>query len=642
MRPSELVKSLLEARSAVGLDADADGNLLVASNLSGTMQLFELAPGATSLRAITELAEPASGAYRPGHRELVVSMDAGGNERHQLYLADLDDPPLGDVAKLRPIAVDPAAMHQLAGVSHDGRLVAFLTNRRNQVDFDLVVCDLETGSERCYYAGGGYCAPSSGFSPDDRYLAFHRAGARALDADLLLVDLETGEVAVVEAHDDEAAEVGAPAWLSPSSFVVSSNVGRDLSALVRHDLRPGEALAPVVAKPSGAVVREGPFDLAGFASPDGSTLLVVANDDGQSRAWLVDPSSGTDLVELALPLPGAMAHVHGLPEPRLSPGGSTVTFTWTSPRGPAEIWRFAREAGSLERVTHSPGWPSGVEGVIPERHRLRSFDGEEISVYLYRPATPQGAPGSPSTAGTVSPSTAGTESPSGRPPVVVVVHGGPESQAVRGFDPIVQALAQAGFAVAVPNVRGSTGYGKRFASLDDVERRLDSVADLGAIHDWLARVGLDRDRAALWGGSYGGYMVLAGLAFQPERWAAGVDIVGISDLVTFLEHTSPYRRAAREREYGSLAEHRKILEEASPLRRVDAIRAPLFVIHGANDPRVPLSEAEQLVASLRTRGVPCELLVYADEGHGLAKLANRMDAYPRAVEFLAERLRIDA
>jgi dipeptidyl aminopeptidase/acylaminoacyl peptidase len=328
-----------------------------------------------------------------------------------------------------------------------------------------------------------------------------------------------------------------------------------------------------------------------------------------------------------------MAHAHGLPEPRLSPGGGTVTFSWTSPRGPAEIWRFAREAGSLERVTHSPGWPSGLEGVIPERHRVRSFDGEEISVYLYRPATPWGAPGSPGTRSTDSP---------GRTPVVVVVHGGPESQAVRGFDPVVQALAQAGFAVAVPNVRGSTGYGKRFAALDDVERRLDSVADLGAIHDWLASVGLDRDRAALWGGSYGGYMVLAGLAFQPERWAAGVDIVGISDLVTFLEHTSPYRRAAREREYGSLVSHRKVLEEASPLRRVDAIRAPLFVIHGANDPRVPLSEAEQLVASLGARGVPCELLGYADEGHGLAKLANRMDAYPRAVEFLAERLMMDA
>jgi dipeptidyl aminopeptidase/acylaminoacyl peptidase len=136
------------------------------------------------------------------------------------------------------------------------------------------------------------------------------------------------------------------------------------------------------------------------------------------------------------------------------------------------------------------------------------------------------------------------------------------------------------------------------------------------------------------GGSYGGYMVLAGCAFQPDLWAAGVDIVGISDLVTFLENTSAYRRSHREHEYGSLANDREFLERASPLRSVEAMRAPLFVIHGANDPRVPLSEAEQLVASLRSRNVACELLVFADEGHGMQKLANRLDAYPKAVEFL--------
>jgi dipeptidyl aminopeptidase/acylaminoacyl peptidase len=142
----------------------------------------------------------------------------------------------------------------------------------------------------------------------------------------------------------------------------------------------------------------------------------------------------------------------------------------------------------------------------------------------------------------------------------------------------------------------------------------------------------------LWGGSYGGYMVLAGLAFHPDRWAAGVDIVGISSLVTFLENTSAYRRAFREREYGSLERDHEFLESVSPLSRVEQICAPLFVIHGANDPRVPLSEAQQLHATLTERGVPCELLVYEDEGHGLKKLRNRLDAYPRAVAFLEQVL----
>ena len=199
-------------------------------------------------------------------------------------------------------------------------------------------------------------------------------------------------------------------------------------------------------------------------------------------------------------------------------------------------------------------------------------------------------------------------------------------------------MAANGHTVVVPNVRGSTGYGKRWYTADDVRRRLDSVADLAALHGWLPDVGLDPARAALWGGSYGGYMVLAGLAFQPELWAAGVDIVGISSLVTFLQNTSPYRRAAREREYGSLDADEQFLREASPLSRVDAIRAPLFVIHGANDPRVPLTEAEQLVAAVSGNGVPCELLVYPDEGHGLAKRANRLDAYPKALAFLLRHL----
>jgi dipeptidyl aminopeptidase/acylaminoacyl peptidase len=219
-----------------------------------------------------------------------------------------------------------------------------------------------------------------------------------------------------------------------------------------------------------------------------------------------------------------------------------------------------------------------------------------------------------------------------------MVHGGPEGQTMQLFAPVTQALLAAGYAVVAPNVRGSVGYGKRFAALDDTTKRLDSVRDLAAIHGHLAELGFDPDRAALWGGSYGGYMVLAGLAFQPELWSAGVDIVGISNLVTFLRNTSDYRRAHREREYGSLANDREFLTEASPLTHVDAIRAPLFVIHGRNDPRVPVSEAEQLAQSLEARQIRCELVIYENEGHGLARLDNQLDAYPRAIAFLDEAL----
>jgi dipeptidyl aminopeptidase/acylaminoacyl peptidase len=259
-----------------------------------------------------------------------------------------------------------------------------------------------------------------------------------------------------------------------------------------------------------------------------------------------------------------------------------------------------------------PNLPAGLSH--PESHRVPTLDGEQVPVFVYRPAG--GGDGS----------------------AVIHIHGGPEGAAMRGWNAVIAGLVAEGHTVVVPNVRGSAAYGRRWYSLDDKALRLDSVADLAAIHAWLPSIGVDQSRVALWGGSYGGYMVLAGVAFQPSLWAAGVDVVGIASLVTFLENTSDYRRAVREREYGTLADDRDFLEKASPLNRVDDIRAPLFVIHGANDPRVPLSEAEQIAEALAKRDIPCQLLVYPDEGHGLAKRHNRLDAYPKAFAFLAEHL----
>jgi dipeptidyl aminopeptidase/acylaminoacyl peptidase len=226
-------------------------------------------------------------------------------------------------------------------------------------------------------------------------------------------------------------------------------------------------------------------------------------------------------------------------------------------------------------------------------------------------------------------------------PVVVMVHGGPEAQwrpwFHTSFAPLTQHLLARGYAVAAPNVRGSTGYGKRYEHLDDVRLRLDSVRDLASLHGWLSeQPGIDGSRAVLYGRSYGGYMVLAGLAFQPELWAAGVEMVGISSLVTFLENTSDYRRAAREREYGSLAHDRDFLVEASPMTHIDAVRAPLFIEHGENDPRVPVSESRHIHRVLTEKGIRCELVVYDDEGHTIEKLANRIDCFTRAGAFLDE------
>jgi dipeptidyl aminopeptidase/acylaminoacyl peptidase len=584
-----------------------DEHVLVRSDRTGTMQLYELDPDGRPCQ-LTALEDPVSAArYVPGARRAVIGVDAGGDEHHQVYLIDLDrSVPATGRADLEALTAAPAYGHQLAGVSPLGNQIAYLSNRRNGVDFDLWVCELQRREHRIVYAEGGWCQPSSGYSPDGRVVAIGRPGRRPLDVGLLLVDVATGEWREVLPHPDEAALVGAPAWVDDSTFYLSSNVGRDLAGIVRYDLASGQAT------PLGGAGDEWDADVV--SSADGQVLLVVENRNGANGMRVFDAVHGDELGEVPTAELGVVMS-YATPPPKLSRDGARVYFSLSTPRRPADLWVHDRRTGESRQLTENPGSVDPDLLAPAEPLRTTAADGESIPLFVYRPE-PSAAP----------------------PPAVVVVHGGPEAQAMRTFNPVVQVLRSAGYGVVVPNVRGSTGYGKRYASLDDTTKRLDSVRDLAAVHDWLEGAGFDTSRAALWGASYGGYMVLAGLAFQPGRWAAGVDIVGISDLVTFLEHTSDYRRAHREREYGSLERDRAFLEQASPLRHVDAIEAPLFVVHGRNDPRVPVSEAEQLVARLEQRGIRCDLTVYGNEGHGLSRLENRVDAYGRALAFLDDVL----
>ncbi|HUB70128.1 MAG TPA: S9 family peptidase [Acidimicrobiales bacterium] len=611
-----MITQLLQAKSTVLADVEdiqgRDARLLALSNMTGTMQLYEVASQGEML-PLTDLPEPVSLAkYVPGRRMAVLEVDRGGDERHQLYTVDLEKAaksPVQELEAMTALTSDPAHVHNFAGLSRHGDLLAYLSNRRNGVDFDLWAHDLSTGQRRLVYDGGGWCDAASGFSPDGRFVSAIRPGARPLDTDLLLIDIHSGEVIAVLPHPDEAAIVGPPAWQGPKTFCVSSNIGNDMQRVVRYDLATG---ASRVLEASS-----GQWDTGVVASPDGLSICLFENRNGSTRLSVTSWDRGDTLVEVPLPQEGVVVRQYSGLVPQFSRDGAVLYFNFTSPLCAGDIWAFDRPSQRARRVTQSPSPVPATDLVEPEVAEVTGFDGERIPLFVFRPR--RGA---------------------GRPPVVVVVHGGPEAQATRVFDPMVQAFAAAGYAVVVPNVRGSTGYGKRYAALDDTTKRLDSVRDLEAVHGFLARSGLDETRAALFGGSYGGYMVLAGLAFQPHLWAAGVDIVGVSDLTTFLQNTAPYRRSHREREYGSLEHDREFLEKASPLRSADHIRAPLFVVHGRNDPRVPVSEAEQLVRTVRAQGNRCELVVYEDEGHGLARLANRLDAYPKILSFLDEVLAV--
>ena len=505
---TDRLRELLEVRTCVLFDIDDDQRLLMGDDASGSTQLVEREPDGT-LRWLTDLGEPCSGRYLPGQRAIVLSADDGGTERAQLWLLHPD-------GRREPMANDPRFIHTLLDVL-PGRVV-YSTNRRNGVDFDVVVRDVATGGERVVWDGGGWFEYAA-VSPDERWVVLGRMTLVAASSALLLVDVESATSTPITDPDQPGEWIG-PTWSPDSSAVIaSSDAGTERVEVRRYDL----------AKARWTTLLSSPdHDLTGRPAPDGATLAVVATADG-ADALAVHRLDGDGV---------GPATTIGLPERCVitfrsplvwSPDSTALGFTLASMIDPPSVHVWRTDGESAPQCVHAPAAPGTTDGLVDGvSHLVPTPDGEQIPVYVLTPADADGS-------------------------VVLVVHGGPEAASVRSWNPVIAALAAAGHTVVVPNVRGSAGYGRRWVSLDDVERRLDSVADLAAIHAWLPEIGVDPTRAALYGGSYGGYMVLAGLAFQPDLWAAGVDIVGISSLVTFLENTSAYRRAYREREYGTLA-----------------------------------------------------------------------------------------
>ncbi|MBA8793805.1 dipeptidyl aminopeptidase/acylaminoacyl peptidase [Friedmanniella endophytica] len=603
--PEEIVRSLLDLRAWQAFDIDEEGRVLAGHDDLGSLQLVEIGTDGTRT-PLTALPSRCSGRYVPGRRQVVVEHDTGGDERMQLSLLDLDPLPAAPVGLdgLTPLLRDPESMHVLGDVTADH--LVYSTNRRNKVDMDVIVRSLADGSEQVVHDYGGYVGAMAvshdGGSVAITSLTLQPASTAVAVSGPRAADGPFGPGAVTD-PEDHAQNHGVGWTADDTALVIDTNHDREYLAVVRVGLDGTDR--QVLAADDG-------HDLTHWLAPDGSAMVIGTLDDG-AETLAVHEVDGTHRLDVDL---GRL----GVPDVVWAADGSRFVVTLTTPTVPTSILAVDARTGAVTTLVDGAAQldPDTAAALVePTSHRVPTPDGEQVPCFVFRPAAP----------------VPGVDGAS-----VLLVHGGPEGASTRMFNPVVQALVGCGLTVLVPNVRGSVGYGKRWYSLDDVDLRLDSVADLAALHAWLPSIGLDPARSALWGGSYGGYMVLAGVTMQPELWAAGVDIVGISSLVTFLENTSGYRRAYREREYGRLDRDRELLVRASPITYLDQLRAPLFVIHGANDPRVPLSEAEQIVAALAERGIPHVLKVYDDEGHGLAKRANRLDAYPAAIRFLLDRL----
>lgn len=583
---------LLRVRQAWGPTFLAEtAELLFLMNLTGTAQIYSIARRGGWPDLLTDGEERITfvEAAPIGHLA-VFGRDRGGNE-HEALFAMTDDG-----RDVWPLTSNPEALHRFGGFRHDGQAIAYSSNARNGRDFDIYIRALDPEARAHMVLEGSGDWQPVGFSPQDDALLLSRFTSN-LNNDLYLLDLGQMELMHLTPHE------GSVRYLSPrfglDAVYCLTDQDRNYLGLAVRRLEPAA---------SWTSLRTPENDLEALAvSPDGQRLAYAVNRGGFSQVYLYQIS--VDREELVEGFGDGV--VGGLV---FSPDGAWLAAEFQTPNYPLNIWLLSAESGFARPLTRAPLLGLDPDGFpVPTVSRTPSFDGRPIEMLVYRPPT--------------------TDNDA---PVVMALHGGPESQERPRFNPLYQAFLASGFAVVAPNVRGSTGYGKTFTHLDDRGLRMDAVRDMAAVADWIrGEPGLDGQRIALFGGSYGGYMVLMGLCTFPETFCAGVDLVGIANLETFLERTGPWRRALREPEYGYLDRDREMLRNLSPISHIDQIVAPLMVIHGQNDPRVPVSEAEQIAAALRDRGVPVALHIYPNEGHGLSRLANRLDAYPRVIEFLS-------
>lgn len=604
MPPSFDFQRFLNIRGAYGPTFLPAGPMAFITNITGLPQVWTVAaPGAWPVQ-VTFGAERilyARAAHADGR--MILGSDSGGNEHVQLALLSADG------ATQMPLDPNPAVIHTFGGWAPDDRAIAYAANTRHPAFFDIYTLALDgpDATPHLVYQQDGSNGVAA-WAPDGQALIVAHM-EKPSNHDLYLVPLDGSPPRHLTPHTGDAVYHHVEWAPDGRTLYLITDEGREFEALVRFDLETG-AREPLVAP-------DWDIDFC-FLSPDGARLAYSLNVDGYSELHVRDLGSGADRQPTGLPrgnvgYTGSSASAYA-PELAWAPDSRHLAFNVTAPTRNLEIWQWDLAGDTVEQVTRNgmAGIPADTF-VDPELVRYASFDGREVPAFFYRP--PKAA--------------------DGPVPCVVQVHGGPEGQARVAFDPVIQYFVHRGYAVLAPNVRGSMGYGREYTHLDDVRKRMDSVHDLAAAVEWLRGSGqVAPDRIAVMGGSYGGFMTLAAATTYPDLWAAGVDIVGIANFVTFLENTGPWRRKLREAEYGSLEADADFLRAISPIHHVEKITAPLMVIHGANDPRVPVGEAEQIVEILRARQHPVEYLRFPDEGHGVVRLHNRLVAYPAIADFL--------
>lgn len=601
---AEAVRPYTEGRSATFASwHPVRREMLISTRFSDTPQVHLVKMPGGDRRQLTFYPERAVGAsFQPTKgNSFLFSKDVGGGEFFQIYRYDVAS---GAVTLL----TDGKSQNGGRVWSRKGDRIAYGSTRRNGQDRDLYVqdpADPKTDRRQAEVSGGGWNALD--WSPDDRKLLVEE-GISVNETYLWLFDVATGEKTLVTAKGgpEKVSYRGGKFAPDGKSIYVATDKESEFQRLARMDLATGKCTY---------LTSQIPWDVEDFAlTRDGKRLAYVTDEDGASVLRILEIATGkeTKVPGIALGTIGAVAWHEN---------GHDLAFTLSGARSPSDVFSYDASTGKIDRWTESETGGLNPETFAePELVRWKSFDGKAISGFLYKPPARF----------------------AGKRPVIVNIHGGPEGQARPGFIGRTNYfLNELGIAVVYPNVRGSTGFGKTFVKLDNGFLREDSVKDIGALLDWIrTRPDLDADRIMITGGSYGGFMTLASAVAYNDRIRCALDVVGISNFVTFLEKTEAYRRDLRRAEYGDERDPkmREFLIRISPLTGAAKITKPLFVVQGANDPRVPRNESEQMVATVRKNGSPVWYLVGKDEGHGFGKKRNQDFQFYATIAFVQETL----
>jgi dipeptidyl aminopeptidase/acylaminoacyl peptidase len=574
--------------------------MLIATRFGDTPQLHLVKMPGGARQQLTFFADSVgSGRFHPnGGDYIVFAKDIGGGEWYQLYRYDVAS---GNVVLL----TDGKSRNLLGPWSSDGDRIAYMSTRRTGKDTDLWVMnpsDPKTDHLLTQLAGGGW--QPLDWSPDDKKILLEEE-LSINESYLWLVDAATGEkTELTPRNTTEKVSYGEGRFSNDGKGIyVTTDKDSEFHRLAYLDL---------ATKQPQYLTANIPWDVESFdVTHDGKRIASMTNEEGVSVLHVVDTATKKELPLPKLPT-GVTGAVHW------HKNGHELGFSLNNARGPGDVYSLDVATGKLERWTTSETTVKTETFPAAELVRWKSFDGRMISGFLYRPPAKF----------------------TGKRPVLVVIHGGPEGQSQPTFlGRSNYFLNELGIALIYPNVRGSTGYGKTFSLMDNGFKREDTYKDINALFDWIAtQLGLDSDRIAVTGGSYGGHMTLAVSTFYSDRIRCSVDIVGMSNLVTFLEHTERYRRDLRRVEYGDERDPkmREFLEKIAPMNNIEKIKKPMFVIAGKNDPRVPVSESQQIADALKKQGTPVWMLIAKDEGHGYRKKPNQDFQFYATVEFLQE------